>query len=72
MRITQERLNANVRVSKVEVLLGIAIGEAIETVHDLSEAEVMEALANQLNSRVRRLRQAETKPYEGYGDEQEE
>ena len=73
MRITQERLDSNIRVSKVELALSRAISAVIdETDSQLTEAEVTDALANLLSRRALRTRQSETKPYEGYEEENED
>lgn len=73
MRITQERLDSNIRVSKVELALSRAILTTIEeTDSQLTEAEVTEALAKMLSRLTQRTRQSETKPYEGYEEENED
>lgn len=72
MRITQERLDSNLRVSQLEVALSRAIVGFIEDNQDLTEAEVLEAFSNQLHHRLQRQRQSETLPYEGCHPDHEE
>lgn len=66
MRIRQERLDSNVRVSKLEV----AIAEAIEGVDDIYVEEILLALLGIQNHWVNVLRSAEIPSIEKEADEE--
>lgn len=63
MRITKERADSNIRVTQTEILIQKAVVKAVETIDELTDAELVEAITNSLSTNVRRIRQRETKPY---------
>lgn len=66
MRITQERQDSTIRITQAEVILGRAIVEVCEAHPEVTEAEIMAAMTNMIYRRALRTAHSETKPYEGY------
>lgn len=63
MRVTQERLDSNLRVTRVKTHIHRAVVSAVEEVDGLTDAELVEAISLVLSENLTRSRQRETKPY---------
>jgi hypothetical protein len=55
VRITKERQASNIRVTKLEAEISVAILELVEEDEEYTEEEIVLALANQLSTRQRRI-----------------
>lgn len=64
MRITEERMAATMRITKIESAIAHAILEVFEEEDELTDEEILAGLCAQTASRMRRLANSQTKATE--------
>lgn len=64
VRITQERLDSNVRISKVRMKLEVGVLAAIEDDEETTHEEILAALCEATSVRMRQLAMAQTQALE--------